>query len=94
MYRQSNTACAKLGILVVVGLIFIACNSEPPLPQYKPKPLEAQGKGITVAKNTPYNCKVLGEVEDKDNTGNTHGATKETLREGTINDLKMRLAPS
>ena len=31
---------------------------------------------------------ILGEVEGKDNVGNTRGVTRELLREGALNDLK------
>lgn len=58
------------------------------LPPYQPKQLESQARGITVANNTPYNCKILGEVEGKDYATGKSGATKESLREGAINDLR------
>ncbi len=72
------------------ALLLSGCfGPEPqPLPQYTPKALEAQGKGITIAKSTPYNCVILGEVEGKDNVGNTRGVTGELLRESALNDLK------
>ena len=57
------------------------------LPPYQPKQLESQAKGITVANSTPYNCKILGEVEGKDYATGKSGATKESVREGAINDL-------
>ena len=79
----------SLGIGIGVSFLIFGCaDPEPQLPMFKPKALEAQGKGITVAKSTPYNCKALGEVEGKDDTQGTQGATRETLREGAINDLK------
>ena len=79
----------SLGISIGISFLVFGCaNPEPQLPMFKPKALEAQGKGITVAKSTPYNCIILGEVEGKDNTRGTQGATRETLREGAINDLK------
>ncbi len=58
------------------------------LPPYQPKQLESQAKSITVANNTPYNCKILGEVEGKDYATGKSGATKESVREGAINDLR------
>lgn len=81
----------SFGILPIgMTLLLSGCfGPEPqPLPQYTPKALEAQGKGITIAKSTPYNCVILGEVEGKDNVGNTRGVTRELLREGALNDLK------
>lgn len=79
----------SLGIGIGISFLVFGCaEPEPQLPMFKPKSLEAQGKGITVAKSTPYNCRILGEVEGKDNTRGTQGATRETLREGAINDLK------
>lgn len=82
---------SRIGLLSFAGasLLFVGCGDPvPQLPAYKPKALEQQGKGITVAKSTPYNCKILGEVEGKDNTQGTSGATRELLREGALNDLK------
>lgn len=63
-------------------------DSPEPKPPYQPKQLEAQARGITVAKSTPYNCKILGEVEGKDNVIGKSGATRELLREGAMNDLR------
>lgn len=72
-----------------ISLLFFGCGDPAPsLPEYQPKALESQGRGITVAKSTPYNCKILGEVEGKDTTRGTRGAIRETLREGAINDLR------
>lgn len=78
-------------LLIVSGspFLFFGCiEPEPQDPLYIPKALESQGRGITEAKSAPYNCRVLGEVEGKDNASGTRGATKERLREGAINDLK------
>lgn len=73
-----------------IALLLSGClePTPQPLPQYTPKALETQGKGITIAKSTPYNCVILGEVEGKDSVGNTRGATRELLRESALNDLK------
>ena len=78
-----------LGLALGVSLFIFGCGEPvPELPAYKPKALESQGKGITIAKSTPYNCKILGEVEGKDSTEGTQGAIRETLREGASNDLR------
>lgn len=83
----------KFGSACAFGMVFLTgCGlfggGEPPKQPYEPKKLEAQARGITVAKSTPYNCKILGEVEGKDNVGDRSGATRELLREGAINDLR------
>lgn len=59
-----------------------------PKPPFEPKQLEARARGISVAKDSPYNCKVLGEAEGKDNAFDKSGTTKELLRESALNDLR------
>lgn len=77
-----------LGMIGVPFLFFGCIDPATPLPQFTPTALESQGKGITIANSTPYNCKILGEVEGKDDASGTQGVISEKLREGAINDLK------
>ncbi|WP_110581438.1 DUF4156 domain-containing protein [Helicobacter cinaedi] len=89
MKNPTLSIALKVGMAFGLGLLVVGCGDPvPELPHYKPKSLEQQGKGITIAKSTPYNCKILGEVEGKDNTNGTKGATRELLREGALNDLR------
>ena len=81
-----SSACA-FGMVFLTGCGLFDTVT-PPKPQYQPKSIEAQARGVTVAKNIPYNCRILGEVEGKDNVGDTSGATRELLRESAINDLR------
>ena len=83
----------KVGGVCIFGMVFLTgCGLfdtvEPPKPQYQLKSIEAQARGVTVAKNIPYNCRILGEVEGKDNVGDRSGATRKLLRESAINDLR------
>lgn len=59
-----------------------------PKPPFEPKQLEARARGISIVKDSPYNCKVLGEAEGKDNAFDKSGTTKELLRESALNDLR------
>ena len=65
---------------------------DPQLPQYEPKMLNENARGIAVAYNMPYNCKVLGEVEGKDSANGKAGPTFEQIREGATNDLRNQAA--
>lgn len=88
----------RFGRFVVIGSFAVAfmvgCGKEPTItPEvtkspYIPKQLKEQARGITVAKDAPYSCKILGEVEGKDIVGDRRDATKELLREGAMNDLR------
>ncbi len=75
-----------LGITCGALLFFAACAD--PKPPYTLKALESQGRGITIAHSTPYNCKILGEVEGKDSIAGRQPTTFEKLRESAMNDLK------
>ena len=85
-------AISAISAVFMVGCSFFGGGDDTSLPQYAPKQLDAQAKGITVAKNTPYNCKILGEVEGKDYATGKRGATKESIREGAINDVRNQAA--
>ena len=41
-----------------------------------------------MVRTTPYNCRVLGEVEGSDNANGYDGATYESMRKSAYNDLK------
>lgn len=70
----------------------IAFAADPQLPPYEPKALNESARGIAVAYSVPYNCRVLGEVEGKDETNGKAGPTFEQIREGATNDLKNQAA--
>ncbi|TLD85001.1 DUF4156 domain-containing protein [Helicobacter sp. MIT 11-5569] len=77
-------------LVIVCGVLFffVGCAAQQLL-SYTPKSLEPHGRGITIASSTPYNCRILGEVEGKDSSSAAmQGATLEKLREGALNDLK------
>lgn len=57
-------------------------------PQFEPKPLSPNSKGIAMVNSTPYSCKVLGEAEGSDETNGRINPAIERLRQGAINDLK------
>lgn len=65
---------------------------DPQLPAYEAKTLNESARGIAVAYSVPYNCKVLGEVEGKDEAGGKAGPTFEQIREGATNDLRNQAA--
>ena len=65
---------------------------DPQHPPYEPKTLNENARGISVAYSMPYNCKVLGEVEGKDDANGKAGPTFEQIREGATNDLRNQAA--
>ncbi|RAX55120.1 hypothetical protein CCY99_00010 [Helicobacter sp. 16-1353] len=73
----------KYALIAIVGVFFIGCG-----PIFQPKPIEAQGRKITIVKYTPPNCVLLGEIDGKDSAKGTRGATYEELLDGAMNDLK------
>lgn len=80
----------KLSSLIATSLMLASCATI----EYFPKTLDEKAKGIATVKTTPYGCKVLGEIEGKDESpiqpamtmivGNSLSA----LREGAMNDLR------
>ncbi len=60
----------------------------PQLPAYEPKKLNEEARGIAVAYSIPYTCKLLGEVEGKDNSDGKVPPSFEDIREGATNDLR------
>lgn len=70
----------------------IGYTLDPQLPPYEPKTLNESARGISVAYAIPYNCKVLGEVEGKDEAGGKAGPTFEQIRDGATNDLRNNAA--
>lgn len=51
--------------------------------------LHKEAVGVTIARNTPYNCTVLGEIEGRSDTElGAMGANLQTLRDSAINDAK------
>lgn len=83
----------KLAQLLIVSgspFLFFGCieEPEPQAPLYTPKALESQGRGVTFADSTPYNCMILGKVEGRDYVSGRRGATREKLRESVRNELK------
>ena len=64
----------------------------PQLPAYEPKRLNEEARGIAVAYSVPYTCKLLGEVEGKDNSDGKVPPSFEDIREGATNDLRNHAA--
>lgn len=62
----------------------------PRLPQYNPKPLIEEAKGIAVVNGVPLNCKLLGEAEGIDDSDGKAAPSFELIREGALNDLRNR----
>lgn len=60
----------------------------PRLPQYTPKPLIDDAKGIAVVNGVPLNCKLLGEAEGIDSSDGKAAPSFEQIREGALNDLR------
>ncbi|TLD80113.1 DUF4156 domain-containing protein [Helicobacter sp. MIT 05-5293] len=81
---------AQLSIILGSPLLFFGCleEPEPQAPLYTPKALESQGRGITIAHSTPYNCKILGEVEGRDYVSGRRNPTRDKLQESARNELK------
>ena len=70
--------------LVCAGALLGGCGS----PMFSPKPLDVSARGITEVRDTPYNCKVLGEAEGSDDATGYAAATLERVRKGALNDLR------
>ena len=70
----------------------VGYSVDPQLPPYEPKTLNESARGIAVAYSVPYNCKVLGEVEGKDDAAGKAGPTFEAIRDGVLNDLRNQAA--
>ena len=60
----------------------------PRLPQYTPKPLMEEAKGIAVVNGVPLYCKLLGEAEGIDSSDGKGAPSFEQIREGALNDLR------
>lgn len=60
----------------------------PRLPQYTPKALADDAKGIAILNGIPLNCKLLGEAEGMDSSDGYAAPSFELIREGALNDLK------
>ena len=70
--------------LVCAGALLGGCGA----PMFSPKPLDVSARGITEVRDTPYNCKVLGEAEGSDDATGYAAATLEQVRKGAPNDLR------
>lgn len=81
--EQVSPAARQFAVYKQVGY-----SIDPQLPAYEPKTLNENARGIAVAYSVPYNCKVLGEVEGKDEAAGKAGPTFEKIREGATNDLR------
>lgn len=83
-----NKTLLKLSSLIATSLMLVGCATV----QYFPKALNENAKGIATVRTTPYGCKVLGEIEGKDNSPTQQGVivgnTLSALREGAMNDLR------
>ena len=84
---MTRVGFVKLVVVAGVASLFTGCFG-PTLPDYKPKELEKDARAVTVAKSTPYNCKLLGETEGRDDSENKSAPTPQKIREGAMNDLR------
>ena len=75
---------SNLIVFCTILALFSGCMA----PQFTPKPLSPDSKGIAMVNSTPYSCKVLGEAEGSDEANGRMNPTIEGLRQGAINDLK------
>ena len=75
----SNLMLVCMSVLMLGG-----CGA----PMFSPKPLDASARGITEVRDTPYNCRVLGEAEGSDDATGYAAATLEQVRKGALNDLR------
>lgn len=81
-----------LNLITVLGLsaLLVGCATQ----NFIPKSLNENAKGISTVRTTPYGCKVLGEIEGKDDMPMTQPGTMiignnlSTMREGAMNDLR------
>ena len=74
--------------IVLSSLIFVltGCVEQP---RFYPTKLMNEARGVTIARSTPYNCVVLGEIEGRSDTSlGAIGANLQTLRDSAINDVK------
>lgn len=78
-----------LGILLGLSTVLTGCATK----TFVPKALNENAKGISTVRSTPYGCKVLGEIEGKDEKKSIAGeiiigGTLFSMREGAMNDLR------
>lgn len=85
--QEIEPSARQLAVYKAVGY-----SIDPQLPPYEPKTLNENARGIAVAYSVPYNCKVLGEVEGKDEASGKAGPSFEQIREGATNDLRNQAA--
>lgn len=81
--------CLNFSIILGLSTLLAGCATQ----QFIPKSLNENAKGISTVKTTPYGCKVLGEIEGKDDIPPSVGAmlvgnTLSLMREGAMNDLR------
>ncbi|WP_291935802.1 hypothetical protein [Campylobacter sp.] len=70
------------------AIFFNGCDVTPP---FQVVQLQENARGITVARSTPYNCTVLGEVEGR-SENNGYGANLQLMRDSAVNDAKNNAA--
>ena len=75
---------SNLAVVFAAGLLLGGCGA----PMFLPKPLDTSARGITEVRDTPYNCRVLGEAEGSDDATVYAAATLEQVRKGALNDLR------
>lgn len=90
-YRKAVKAGMQLACGVGICMVLASCakKPEPVLPEFQPKALNENARGITIASSKAYNCKIVGEMEGYDEVkGRASGVTKTKIRRGAMNDLK------
>lgn len=87
-YRERNENIDVARELVITRSTKDSYYKLPTLPQYTPKPLTEDAKGIAVVNGVPLNCKLLGEAEGIDSSDAKAAPSFELIREGALNDLR------
>lgn len=86
----------NLSTLLGLSVLLAGCATK----DFVPKQLNENAKGISTVRTTPYGCKVLGEIEGKDDIPPSDGVppiaggarlvgnSLSVMRDGAMNDLR------
>lgn len=82
----------KLFLSLAVISLLAGCITLPP--PYIPTQLNENAKGVATTRGTPFNCKMLGEVEGKESWGHNGQrlGSPEQVIEGAMNDVRNKAA--
>ncbi|MDY5950099.1 MAG: hypothetical protein SPJ16_02740 [Helicobacter sp.] len=94
MYCKIVKVGIQIGCSIGVCMSLSGCfeKPKPNIPEFQPKALSENARGITMASSKAYHCKIVGEMEGHDEVrGKVSNVTRERIRQGAINDLKNEL---